>query len=110
MCRVYGENFMRNGVMREWCRKFKDGGTVVHDEERHDMTASHTHGAYNLKDYLTSWAKWLYNQRKLGFEELQSNFKVHLTSLAAMFFEEGIGNLVNRCDKCLSLHGDYLEK
>ncbi|GBM98145.1 hypothetical protein AVEN_167418-1 [Araneus ventricosus] len=55
MCRVCGENFMRNGVMREWCRKFKDGRTVVHDEERHDMTPPHTPGAYNLKDYLTSW-------------------------------------------------------
>jgi hypothetical protein len=33
LCRVYDDN-----VMREWCRKFKDGRTDVHDkggQERH---------------------------------------------------------------------------
>ncbi len=32
MSRVYGENFMSDGVVREWCRKFKDGRNDVHDE------------------------------------------------------------------------------
>ncbi|XP_046407890.1 histone-lysine N-methyltransferase SETMAR-like [Ischnura elegans] len=32
MSRVYGENFMSDGVAREWCRKFKDGRNDVHDE------------------------------------------------------------------------------
>ncbi|GBM16747.1 hypothetical protein AVEN_9346-1 [Araneus ventricosus] len=32
--RVYGENFMSEGVLREWCRKFKDEQTTVHDEGR----------------------------------------------------------------------------
>lgn len=32
MSRVYGEKFMSEGVVREWCRNFKDGRTDVHDE------------------------------------------------------------------------------
>ncbi|GBM25953.1 Histone-lysine N-methyltransferase SETMAR [Araneus ventricosus] len=43
-------------------------------------------------------------------EEIQSSIKAHLTSLAATFFEEGIGNLVYRYDKYLNVHGDYVEK
>ncbi|GBL89907.1 hypothetical protein AVEN_178337-1 [Araneus ventricosus] len=31
--RVHGENFMSDGVVREWCRNFKDGQTDVLDEE-----------------------------------------------------------------------------
>ncbi len=32
MIRVYGDNFMSDGVVREWCRKYKDSRTDVHDE------------------------------------------------------------------------------
>jgi len=32
---VYGENFMSDGSVREWCRKFKEGRTDVHDEDGH---------------------------------------------------------------------------
>jgi len=32
MCRAYGEKFMTGGVMREWCRKIKDGRSDVHNE------------------------------------------------------------------------------
>ena len=35
MSKVYGENFMRDGSVREWCRKFKKGRTDVHDEGGH---------------------------------------------------------------------------
>ncbi|GBO41223.1 hypothetical protein AVEN_113148-1 [Araneus ventricosus] len=31
--RVYCDNFMSGGVVREWCRKFKDGRADVHDAE-----------------------------------------------------------------------------
>ncbi|GBL91736.1 hypothetical protein AVEN_71375-1 [Araneus ventricosus] len=43
-------------------------------------------------------------------EEIQSNIKARLAPLAALFFEEGIGNLVHRYDKCLNFHSDYVEK
>uniref|UniRef100_A0A6P7H3M8 Protein GVQW3-like n=1 Tax=Diabrotica virgifera virgifera TaxID=50390 RepID=A0A6P7H3M8_DIAVI len=32
MCQEYGEGFMSDGVVREWCRKFKEGRNDVHDE------------------------------------------------------------------------------
>jgi transposase len=31
LCRVYGDNVMSNSCVREWCRKFRDGRTDVHD-------------------------------------------------------------------------------
>jgi hypothetical protein len=32
LCRVYGENFISDSRVREWCRKFRDGCTDVHDK------------------------------------------------------------------------------
>jgi len=32
LCHVYGDNVMSDGCVREWCRKFMDGRTDVHDE------------------------------------------------------------------------------
>jgi len=32
LCRVYGDNVMSGSTVREWCRKFRDGRTDVHDE------------------------------------------------------------------------------
>jgi hypothetical protein len=31
-CRVYGDNVMSDSCVREWCRKFRDGHTDVHDK------------------------------------------------------------------------------
>ncbi|GFU31973.1 HTH_48 domain-containing protein [Trichonephila clavipes] len=31
---VYGENIMRDGMVRKWVRAFKDGHTNIQDEER----------------------------------------------------------------------------
>ncbi|GBM42408.1 hypothetical protein AVEN_138759-1 [Araneus ventricosus] len=33
MCQVCGESFLSDDVVREWCKKCKDGRTEVHDEE-----------------------------------------------------------------------------
>jgi len=32
LCHVYGDNVMGDICVREWCRKFRDGRTDVHDE------------------------------------------------------------------------------
>ena len=32
LCRVYGDNVISDSCVREWCRKFRDGRTDVHDE------------------------------------------------------------------------------
>jgi hypothetical protein len=34
LCAVYGQNIMSDGIIRQWCRMFKDGRTNVHDEEQ----------------------------------------------------------------------------
>ncbi|GBM04216.1 hypothetical protein AVEN_41032-1 [Araneus ventricosus] len=31
---VSGENYMSDGAVREWCRKFKDGRVNAYDEDR----------------------------------------------------------------------------
>jgi hypothetical protein len=31
LCHVYSDNVMSDSYVREWCRKFWDGHTVVHD-------------------------------------------------------------------------------
>ncbi|GBN16127.1 hypothetical protein AVEN_176702-1 [Araneus ventricosus] len=53
---------------------------------------------------------WLGGPRFQKNEEIQSKVRAHLTSLAVTFFEEGIGNLAYRYDKCLNLNGDYVDK
>jgi len=40
LCRVYGGNIISGSCVREWCRKFRDGSTDMHDEggqERHSI-------------------------------------------------------------------------
>jgi hypothetical protein len=32
LCHAYGVNVMSDSCMREWCRKFEDGRTDVHEE------------------------------------------------------------------------------
>jgi hypothetical protein len=32
LCRVYGDTVMSDSRVREWCRKFEDGRTDVHEE------------------------------------------------------------------------------
>jgi len=32
LCRVYGDNVTSDSCVREWCRKFTDGHTDLHDE------------------------------------------------------------------------------
>ena len=33
-----------------------------------------------------------------------------MNSQAVVWYEEGISKLVSRCDKCLNVQGDYVEK
>jgi cytochrome c-type biogenesis protein CcmH/NrfF len=32
LCRVYGDTIMSDSCVREWCRKFRDRRTDVHDQ------------------------------------------------------------------------------
>ena len=46
MSKVYGENFMSDGSVRERCRKFKEGRTDVHDEGGHGRKSVATVGRH----------------------------------------------------------------
>jgi hypothetical protein len=39
LCAIYGQNIMSEGIVRQWCRMFKDGHTNVHDEERSGLAS-----------------------------------------------------------------------
>jgi hypothetical protein len=43
-------------------------------------------------------------------EEVKKAGKDWLNGLAADFYDTGMQKLVTRYDKCLDLHGDYVEK
>jgi len=38
LCCVYGDNVISDSCVREWCRKFRDGRTDVHDKVVKDDT------------------------------------------------------------------------
>ncbi|GBN47147.1 hypothetical protein AVEN_91086-1 [Araneus ventricosus] len=104
------------------------GDVLIHDNTRHHsaVVTQHLlgqfkwdvsdHPAYSLdiarNDFLPfpKLKNWLGGQSFQEKEKIQSNFKAHLTSLAPTFFEEGIKNLVYQYDKCLNLHGDFVER
>ncbi|GBO07177.1 hypothetical protein AVEN_102214-1 [Araneus ventricosus] len=98
MSRIYAENCISDGVEQQFKWDAYERPTYSPD-----LIASDFHLFFELKN-------WLGGQSFPEKKELQSNFKAHLTSLAATIFEESIGNLVYRYDKCLNLHGDYVEK
>lgn len=54
--------------------------------------------------------RWLGGQHFGTDIELQTSVQTWLKTQAATFYNEGIGKLVPRYDKCLNLSGDYVEK
>ena len=140
MSKVYGDNFMSEGSVREWCRKFKEGQTDVHDEDGQGRKSVATVGLVQRVDQVVRGKRRftiselseefpdisrsaLYTiVRDLGYRKLCARWvpkmlsddhktqRMASASLAANFFEEGIEKLVSRYDKCLNRFGDYVEK
>lgn len=54
--------------------------------------------------------RWLGGQHFGTDIELQTSVETWLKTQAAPFYDEGIGKLVPRYDKCLNRSGDYVEK
>ncbi|GBM11032.1 hypothetical protein AVEN_1358-1 [Araneus ventricosus] len=111
MSRVNGKNFMSDGVVHKWGRKFKDRRTDLHDEERQGRKSIATENFVQRVpgSFWSSWnleiqdvsdqpvyspdlamsnfhlflelKSWLRGQR-FQKNELQSNVKAHFTSLA----------------------------
>jgi hypothetical protein len=132
LCRVYGDNVMSDSCVREWCRKFRDGRTDVHDEGgqvRHsfvtDETKSTNACAENVVSRYQSFLKNFHKLRGLLYIKLsqtdwvttrsvhggyQNDWPTWQHNLVALFFEEGLQKLVSRYDKCLNVDGSYVEK
>ncbi|GBO04851.1 hypothetical protein AVEN_220709-1 [Araneus ventricosus] len=53
---------------------------------------------------------WFATQRFDDDEEFHSGVRAWLKSQASKFYDDGVNKLVYRCDKCLNLYGDYIEK
>lgn len=68
-----------------------------------DLAPSDFHLFMHLK-------KWLGSQRFEDDGELKDAVSSWLKAQAADFYAEGISKLVHRYDKCLNLHGNYVEK
>ncbi|GBL91197.1 hypothetical protein AVEN_195095-1 [Araneus ventricosus] len=88
-------------VTQQLLEQFK-WGVFDHPTFGPDLVTSDFHLFLQLEN-------WLGSQSSQKNEEIQSKVKTHLTSLVATFFEEGIGSLIHRYDKCLNLQGDYVK-
>jgi hypothetical protein len=53
---------------------------------------------------------WLATQHFQTNKELTDGVNNWLHNLAATFFDNGLQKLVSRCDKCLKVDGNYVEK
>jgi hypothetical protein len=119
LCRVYGDNVRSARCVRKWCRKFRDGGTDVHDEvdqEGHsfvtdELVQKSTNAC--VENVLSRYQNFLKNFHKLQgllcIELAQTDWvttcSVHggyknnwltwLHNLAAPLFEEGLQKLVS---------------
>ena len=100
MSNVYGENFMSDGSVREWCRKFKERRTDVHDEGGHgrksvavatkDLLKKFNWEVFDHPPYSPDLAPsdfhlfrklkaWLGGQRFAANDELQDAVKTYLS-------------------------------
>lgn len=119
---------LRRAIQNKRRGKLSKGIVLLHDNAR-------PHVANRTKDLIKSF-KWetldhppyspdlapsdyhlfLHLKKHLGGQRLQDDNEVKtfvmqwLTSQAAEFYQEGIQKLVPRYDKCLNIHGNYVEK
>ncbi len=68
MSKVYGEKFISDGSVREWCRKFKEGRTDVHDEGGHGRKSVATVGLVERVDQVVR------GKRRFTISELSEEF------------------------------------
>ena len=68
MSKVYGENFMSDGSVRERCRKLKEGRTDVHDEDGHGRKSVATVGLVEGVDQVDR------GKRRFTISELSEEF------------------------------------
>ncbi|KAK4872242.1 hypothetical protein RN001_016366 [Aquatica leii] len=92
---AYGDKAMNCTNVYKWCRKFKDGRTCVHDDQRSEGTARLLH---------------MGGKRFSTDEEVKEKVEKWAKELAENYFEEGIKKLIPRYTTCIERNGDYVEK
>ena len=119
ICQVYGDNAMRDGMVRKWVRMFDEGRENVHDEARSG------HPSLVNDDLVRKINERVRDDRCFTISDLSLHFphisrtllydivSSHLGYQKAQtgaFYEESIQKLVPRHDKCLNNGGEYVEK
>jgi len=72
LCRVYGDNIMGDSCVREWCRKFRDERTDVHDEGGQERRSIVTDELFRKID------QCLHGKRRFTISELSETSRTTL--------------------------------
>jgi hypothetical protein len=78
---VYGQNIMREGNVRQWCRMFKDGRTNVHDEERSGRPAASCSELKLLTKKFVKDGASQFRNFYMNFHKFHQLFSTRLTQL-----------------------------
>jgi hypothetical protein len=74
-----------------------------HPASSPDLVPSDFHLFPTLKEFLGG-------RRFISDEEVKDAVKQWLNGLAAEVYDEGIQKFFTRCDRCLNVRGDYVDK
>ena len=115
ICQVYGDNAMRDGMVRKWVRMFNEGRGNVHDEARSGRTSPVNDDLVRkVNEGVRDDRRFPVCNLSLHFPQISKTLSVVIWVIgkwqAAAFYEEGIQKLVPRYDKCLNNGGEYVEK
>jgi transposase len=127
MSAVCRPNFVSDTYDKDWCRKFRDERTDVHDEGGQGRPSLVTDDLVQHTDALVRERHWFtISELSLEFPQVSWMvlYEILMKNLAtksfvpdgclaprgATFFDMEIQKLVSRYDKCLNSEGDYVDK
>jgi hypothetical protein len=106
LCAVYGQNMMSEGIIRQWCRMFKDGQRNVNDEEQSGWPSAVS------DDLVQSIDQKICERRTPTISELMCEFP-QFYALLSMRFLQLIWALTSFVQdgfqKCSQVHTDHRE-
>jgi transposase len=107
ICEAYGENALNDGMVKRWCKMFREGRTNVRDDGRsgrpslviarlldqvnEKIQENKIHLFLHLKRFLSA-------ERFSSYDEVRTALQHWVKMLAADFFDEGVQKLVPRYD------------
>ncbi|GFN91444.1 histone-lysine N-methyltransferase SETMAR [Plakobranchus ocellatus] len=120
---TYGEGALSRSRVYQWCTRFGEGRTSLGDESKSGRPKTSTNEENitrvdELIRYLAPSDFHLFGplKRHLGDmaleteDDLISELRNWFDNLDIDFFRVGINSLLSRWQKCIDLHGDYVEK